>query len=110
MPKLISARHAASELSLAVTNITIDEVLIGPLGSGDETLATRYPAQLKSWRVVELTADIADIAETAAGLLAKLNLRFQDAIQVASVASVNTDVRVAHDRGFAKVKRRSVVE
>ena len=104
---MISARHAASELSLAVTNITIDEVLIGPLVAGDETQAKRYPALLKSWRVVELTADV---AETAASLLAKLNLRFQDAIQVASVVSVNTDVRVAHDRGFAKVKRRSVVE
>ena len=99
--KLMFARHATGELSLAVTTITIAEVLTGPLGAGEEALAKRYRAVLESWQVVELTADI---AETAARLHAKLKLKLPDAIQVASALSLNADALVTHDRDFAKVK------
>ena len=60
--KPMFARHAAGELLLAVTTITIAEVLTGPLGAGEEALAKRYRAVMESWRVVELTADIAEAA------------------------------------------------
>ena len=99
--KLMFARHAAGELSLAVTTITIADVLSGPLGAGEEALAKRYRAVLESWQVVELTADI---AETAARLRAKLKLKLADAIQAASALSVNADALVMHDRDFARVK------
>ena len=91
--KLMFARHAAVELSLAATTITIAEVLIGPLGAGEEALAKRYRAVLESWQVVELTVDI---AETAARLRAKMKLKLPDAIQVASAHSVNADALVTH--------------
>ena len=100
------ARHAAGELSLAVTTITIAEVLIGPFGAGEESLAKRYRSVLESWQVVELTAEI---AETAARLRAKLKLKLPDAIQVASALAVNADALVTHDRDFAKVRGLRVV-
>ena len=98
--KLMFARHAAGELSLAVTTITITEVLIGPLGAGEDALAKRYRAVLESWQVVELTADI---AETAARLRARLKLKLPDAIQVASALAINAAALVTHDRDFARV-------
>lgn len=74
--KLLFAPHAAGELSLAATTITIAEVLTGPLGAGEEALTKRYRAVLQSWQVVEFTADI---AETATRLCAKLKLKLPDA-------------------------------
>ena len=104
--KRLFARHAAGELSLAVTTITIAEVLTGPLGTGEEALARRYRTVLESWQVVDLTADI---AETAARLRAKYKLKLPDAIQLASALSVNADALVTHDRDFASVSGLRVV-
>ena len=46
--KPMFAWHAAGELLLAVTTITIAEVLTGPLGAGEEALAKRYRAVMAS--------------------------------------------------------------
>ena len=103
---LMFERHAAGDLSLALTTITIAEVLTGPLSAGEEALAKRYRAVMESWRVVELSADI---AETAARLRGKLKLKLPDAIQVASALAINADALVTHDRDFVKVKGLRVV-
>ncbi|MBK8741671.1 MAG: PIN domain-containing protein [Betaproteobacteria bacterium] len=104
--KALFARHAAGEFSLAVTTITIAEVLTGPLGAGEDALAKRYRAVLESWHVVELTADI---AETAARLRARHKLKLPDAIQLASALAINAHALVTHDRDFAKVRGIRVV-
>ncbi|MFN8643642.1 MAG: hypothetical protein U0802_19025 [Candidatus Binatia bacterium] len=48
-------RPARGELSLAVTTISIAEVLTGPLARGGEALAEQYRAVLESWYVVAVT-------------------------------------------------------
>lgn len=93
-------RHARGEVVLAVTTVTIAEVLAGPLASGREALAKRYRAALGTWRVVDL--DI-DIAETAARMRAAYRLKLPDAIQLASALAINADALVTHDRDFSKV-------
>lgn len=93
-------RHAAGELSFAVTTITIAEVLTGPLGAGDEALAGRYRAVLESWFVVELTASI---AERAARLRGALQLTLADAVQAASAIAVHADALVTHDRDVGRL-------
>jgi predicted nucleic acid-binding protein len=98
-------RHARGELRLAVTTITIAEVLTGPLGCGDEVLAKRYRAVLESWEVIDLTADI---AESAARLRKAFGLELPDAIQAASAISVGADALVTHDRDFSKLTSLSV--
>jgi predicted nucleic acid-binding protein len=55
-------RHAAGEVLLAVSTVTIAEVLTGPLAKGEEALAKRYRAVLEAWRVVDFTSDIAESA------------------------------------------------
>ena len=89
-----------------MTTITISEVLTGPLKEGEEALAKRYRAVMESWRVVNLTADI---AESAARFRASLGLRTADAIQVASAMAVNADALVTHDRDFSRVKNLTVL-
>lgn len=73
---------------------------------GEEALVKRYRAVMETWRVVELSADI---AETAARLRAKLKLKLPDAIQVASALAINAEALVTHDRDFARVKGLKVV-
>jgi len=94
-------RHASGEIVLAVTTVTIAEVLTGPLKAGEEALAKRYRAVLEAWQVVDFTCDI---AESAARLRGKYGLKLPDAIQVASALSVNADALVTHDRDFEKVR------
>lgn len=94
-------RHADGEIVLAVTTVTIAEVLTGPLKAGEEALAKRYRAVLEAWQVVDLTCDI---AESAARLRGQYKLKLPDAIQVASALSINATALVTHDRDFAKVR------
>ncbi len=98
---LMFQRHANGELLLAVTTITIAEVLTGPLKAGEEALARRYRAVLDAWQVVDFTSDI---AESAARLRGQYGLKLPDAIQLASALAINADALVTHDRDFAAVR------
>ena len=99
-------RHAAGELTFAVTTITLAEVLTGPLAAGEEALARRYRSLLESWRMIEVTSDI---AESAARIRARFKLKLPDAIQAASALAINADALVTHDRDFASVRGLTVV-
>lgn len=100
-------RHAHGEIALAVTTVTISEVLTGPLAAGEEALARRYRAALESWRVIDFDSNL---AEGAARLRAAYRLKLPDAIQVASALSVNADALVTHDRDFARVRGLKILE
>lgn len=93
-------RHAFGELVLAVTTISMAEVLTGPLSVGDEALAKRYRSVLETWQVVELTVDI---AESAARLRGLLKVRLPDAIQAASALAIGADALVTHDQDFSRL-------
>jgi len=94
-------RHSDGTIQLAVTTITIAEVMTGPLTVGDEALAKRYRGILESWTVVPLSAEI---AESAARLRSPLRLRLPDAIQAASALAIGADALATNDRDFAKLK------
>jgi predicted nucleic acid-binding protein len=100
-------RHADGELALAVTTVTIAEVLTGPLRAGEEALAKRYRATLDAWQVVDLTSDI---AESAARLRGQYGLKLPDAIQLASAVSINAHALVTHDRDFARIRGMRILQ
>lgn len=93
-------RQESDGIALAVTTVTIAEVLTGPLKAGEETLARRYRAALEAWTVVDFNADI---AEGAARLRGRYGLKLPDAIQLASALAINADALVTHDRNFDRV-------
>ena len=101
--KPVFEKHAAGEVAFAVTTVTIAEVLAGPLRAGDEALTARYRGILESWRVVDLTAAV---AERAARLRATLQLKLADAVQAASAFAINADGLVTHDRDFQRLAPR----
>lgn len=95
------ARHAAGEIFLAVTPITVVEVLTGPLRAGEEALARRYRGILESWQVVDFTSEM---AEAAARLRGKYGLKLPHAIQAASALAINAHALVTHDRDFTGIR------
>jgi predicted nucleic acid-binding protein len=104
--KPLFERHAAGELHLAVTTISIAEVMTGPLQAGHEAVAERFRTILSSWQVVDLTADI---AASAARLRASLRLKLADAVQAASAIAVNADALITYDRDFSRVRSLRVL-
>ncbi len=98
--------HEQGRVALAVTSVSLAEVLTGPLAAGEESLARRYRAVLESWRVVDLTADI---AEQAARLRGRYRLKLPDAVQLASALVINADALVTHDRDFGKVRGMRII-
>jgi predicted nucleic acid-binding protein len=93
--------HDEGLVRLAVTPVTLAEVLTGPLGARDEVLAERYRATLKSWFVVDLDAEI---AESAARLRAACKLKLADAVQAAGALAIGADALVTHDRDFSALR------
>ena len=93
--------HDEGLVRLAVTTVTLAEVLTGPLGARDEVLAERYRATLKSWFLVDLDAEI---AESAARLRAACRLKLADAVQAASALAIGADALVTHDRDFSTLR------
>ena len=93
--------HDEGLVRLAVTTVTLAEVLTGPLSTRDEVLAERYRATLKSWFVVDLDAEI---AESAARLRAACKLKLADAVQAASALAIGADALVTHDRDFSALR------
>jgi predicted nucleic acid-binding protein len=100
-------RHQAGELALAISTITIAEVLAGPLGRNEESLARRYLAILTGWEVVPVDPEI---AESAARVRVRYRLKLPDAIQVASALAIGADALVTYDRAFGRIRGLPIID
>jgi predicted nucleic acid-binding protein len=98
--------HENGLVRLAVTTVTLAEVLTGPLRNGDQVLAERYRSTLKSWYVVDLDSEI---AESAARLRASLKLKLADSVQAASALAIGADALVTHDRDFSPLRNLRIL-
>ena len=90
----------AGDYELAITTVSLVEVLTGPLRQGNKTLAETYRAALTSppgWCVVDLTPAIAHRAAQIRGMT---RLRTPDAIQLASALEISCMGLVTQDRDF----------
>jgi len=100
------AAHAAGRLRVAVTTITVADVLVGPLRAGDDALAQRYRVILESWRPIALDLEI---AASAARLRASLRLGLADAVQAASALAINAKALVTHNRDFSRLRSLRII-
>lgn len=98
--------QAAGKFRVAITTITVIEVLTGPAAIGNDVLTRRYRKMLESWPIIGVDIPIAEIA---ARIRASLRLKLADAIQVASAFAINADALVTHDRDFSRVKGMRVI-
>ena len=97
-------RAAAGDLGIAISAITLAEVLAGPIGAGNEVLAETYRAALtqgQGWSVVPVTEQI---TVSAARFRARYRLKLPDALQLATVLATGAYALVTHDRDFRSVR------
>jgi predicted nucleic acid-binding protein len=97
---------AAGELQIAISTITLAEVLTGPLRSRHDALAQRYEKALAHYAVVPVSSAIAALA---ARMRARYGLKLPDAIQLATALDLEATALVTHDRDFAKVQGLSII-
>ncbi len=97
----------AGKYELAITTVSLVEVLTGPLRHGNKTLANHYREALTSppgWHVVHLTPAI---AYRAAQIRGETRLRTPDAIQLASALEISCLGLVTQDRDFSGLSKTS---
>lgn len=91
----------AGHLRIAITTITVAEVMVGPLRHDRQALASRCAKALAGFEVTPLTAEM---ALTAARLRATTGLKLPDAIQAATALELSAKALVTHDRDFSRLR------
>jgi len=83
--------------------VTLTEVLTKPKKLGDVTIETEYRSLLLSSRNFRLLPIDTDVAESAANLRARFDIRTPDALQIAAALSVNCEAFITNDARLRRV-------
>jgi predicted nucleic acid-binding protein len=96
------------QLEGVTSTITLTEVLVQPIRTANQTLASRYEAVLTNSRHFQVEAITTKTARLAAELRAQYNLKTPDALQVASAIQANADAFLTNDKGLRRVTEVAV--
>lgn len=91
----------SGRLRIALTTITLAEVLTGPYQHGRDALAKQMEAALREHQIHSLSPEI---AVDAARLRQRYRLRLPDAVQLATALQISAYALVTHDRDFSSVE------
>jgi predicted nucleic acid-binding protein len=91
---------ADGRLTVALSTVTLAEVLTGPYKAGRTALAKRYEKALCQFEVVPVSVPVAALA---AQLRAQHRLKLPDALQLAAALEAGATAFVTHDRDFSAV-------
>jgi len=102
-PRFEGLFEAAEEgrIELALSTITLAEVLTGPYKAGEMALAKRYEKALGAYQIMPFSAVV---AIQAAQLRAQYGLKLPDAAQLATALDMGAAALVTHDRDFSAVQ------
>jgi predicted nucleic acid-binding protein len=102
-PRFLGLFEAAErgQIQLALSTVTLAEVLTGPFKAGQTALAKRYETALGAYQVVPLSAAVASLAVQ---LRVQYRLKLPDAVQLASALEIGASALVTHDRDFSAVQ------
>jgi predicted nucleic acid-binding protein len=93
-------------LRIALSTVTVAEVLAGPYKAGQTLLAKRYEQALLQYDVIPVSAAIAVLA---AQLRSRYRLKLPDALQLATALDAGANALVTHDSDFAGVEGLRIV-
>jgi len=103
-------RHIADgQLSGVASAITLMEVLVKPLGLGEMALADQYRNLLTGSENFAMMPVTETIAETAADLRARYNLRTADAIVAATAIGSGCQALVTNDGRLPRVTELRII-
>lgn len=95
--------------SFVTSSVTLLEVLVKPLREGQKVIAEQYRDILTTAPGIELFDVTSAIAEQAALLRAKYNIRTPDAIQLATCIEVGADYFLTNDNRLKAVSETKVI-
>ena len=95
--------------SFVTSSVTLLEVLVKPLREGQKAVAEQYRDILTTAPGIELFDVTSAIAEQAALLRAKYNIRTPDAIQLATCIELGADYFLTNDNRLKAVRETMVV-
>ncbi len=107
--RAVIRRIDAGELKAVSSVVTLAEVLTQPLRLGNLLLAQKYRDVLYRSRNFRLVPIDATIAELAADLRARYNLRTPDALQLAAAIRAGCDAFLTNDVTLKKVAELKVL-
>jgi predicted nucleic acid-binding protein len=96
-------RVSAEGLSVVASVMTLTETLTKPLKVGDQVLVQEYRALFRNTRQVRLIPITVQIADLAAQLRARYNLKTPDALQIATAIDARSDLFLTNDLGIKRV-------
>lgn len=110
-PRVLAIMHLiGSGNMLAVTSvITLTEVLAHPIQRGDAAVEANYRKMLTQSHELKLIPITHSIAEQAAELRARYNLKTPDALQVAAALNAGCDAFLTNDKGLRRVKEIQIL-
>ena len=91
---------ADGAITIALSTVTLAEVLTGPCKAGQAALAKRYEIALCQYEVLPVTVPIAALA---AQMRALHRLKLPDALQLATALECGANAFVTHDRDFSDI-------
>jgi predicted nucleic acid-binding protein len=102
-PRFEGLFAAAEEgwVELALSTITLAEILTGPYKAGELALAKRYEKALGRYQIMPFSVAV---AIQAAQLRAQYGLKLPDAAQLATALDMGAAALVTHDRNFSAVQ------
>ena len=95
------AAAEAGRVELALSTVTLAEILTGPYKAGELALAKRYEKALNTYQIVPFSASV---SIQAAQIRAQYSLKLPDAIQVATALDMGAAALATHDRDFGNVR------
>ena len=98
----------AGTLTVATSDLSLLEVLIGPMKTGDKGLEAGFRNLLQGTQGVQLLPINHVVLERAASLRATVNIKTPDAIHAATALIAGCALFVTNDRAFQNVPGRAV--
>jgi predicted nucleic acid-binding protein len=108
MDAIITAVENGAPLAYSAV-LTLTEVLVHPLREGNDTLKRQYRYILVNNKDLQLLPITTRIAEAAADLRARYNLRTPDALHVATAIDVGCDAFLTNDVAIKRVAEITVL-
>lgn len=99
----IFSRVTNGDFQSKTSVITLTEVLVQPLRQNNKVLADNYRDLLFNGANFQLFPLTSSVAETAAEIRAKYNLRTPDALQIATALENNCDAFLCNDKDLKRV-------
>ena len=105
----IIKRVDSGDVKAVSSVVTLTEILTHPLKRGDMELAEKYRELLLHSRNFSLVSITPEVAETAARLRARYNLRTPDALQIAVALQQGCDAFLTNDAALKRVTEIKVL-